>query len=225
MSPDRYFIKDGYRSRAEPEYFEDSGSAIAYQPDVYVEAGRVAERIGARRIIDLGCGSGTKLVELHPRFEVIGIDYGPNVRAARERHPFATWLEHDLGTCCALPLEAAQLEGSVLVCADVIEHLVRPETLLRKLRAALARAEGVVLSTPERDLTRGPDHFGPPPNACHVREWTIGELAALLAAEGFDHRWLGLTRSWDQTPHLHTILAFLFPDGARLCAATGGLCV
>src|SRR5205809_365442 len=147
MSPDRYFIKDGYRSRAEPEYFEHSGSAIAYQPDVYVEAGR----------------------------------------------------------------------GAVLLCDDVFEHLVRPETLLQKLRAALARAEGVVLSTPERDLTRGPDHFGPPPNACHVREWTIGELAALLAAEGFDHRWLGLTRSWDQTPHLHTILAFLFPDGARLC--------
>ena len=40
---------------------------------------------------------------------------------------------------------------------DVIEHLTHPELMLDNLRALVNRVAAIVLSTPERDLTRAPD--------------------------------------------------------------------
>lgn len=161
----------------------------------------------------MGCGNGAKLAALHPRFEVIGIDLpGPNLDACRERYPELEWLAHDVETTLPLPVDDAVLSRSVIVCSDVIEHLRRPERLLRTLRWDLEVARAVVLSTPERDLTWGPEHAGPPPNPCHVREWSTAELDALLADVGFRYRALTLTRSNDRQADRKTILCRLFAD-------------
>jgi len=215
---ERYAIKAGYRHRSAPEYFVDlieERDGVVWQPDVYPAAARVARALGATRIIDIGPGSGHKLARLHPEFEVVGLDFGPNLQQCAERFPFGTWREHDLDADTPLPLTPHELGGAVVVCADVIEHLVRPELLLDALRAALEHAEAVVLSTPERDGTRGADHMGPPPHFCHVREWSLDELGELLGRWGFEHGDLGLTRSNDRSDDQDTILAVLFPDAAR----------
>lgn len=213
MFESSYCVKEGYQTREIPEYFHEVDGDVVWQPDVYGELGDFADRLGATRVIDVGCGSAAKLAALHPRFDVVGIDFGANLEVCR-RHAFGTWIEHDLESTEALPVDAELLRGSVIVCADVIEHLVRPERLLRALRQALEVAEAVVLSTPERDLTRGAEHLGPPPNPCHVREWSREELVQLLRSAGFAHVSAGLTRSNDHDPARHTILACLFREAS-----------
>lgn len=213
-----YCIRPGYVHRDAPEYFVDliqERDGVVWQPDVYPEAARIAGRLGAGRIIDLGSGSGDKLAALHPRFEIVGIDFGPNLELCRRKFPFGTWCEHDFDSEDLLPLPAEMLAGSVVVCADVIEHLVHPELLLDNLHAILGSVEAIVISTPERDLTRGPDDLGPPEHVCHVREWSLSEFGDLLGSWGFEHGSVGLTRSNDLQNLDHTILAVLYPDAAR----------
>lgn len=219
---DSYFIRDGYRHRPDPEYATDVDTdGVTWQPDVYPEAARVAERLGASCIVDVGCGGGTKLIALHPRFEVVGIDLpGPNIEACRARLPAGRWVEHDLESELPLPVPDDVLARSVIVSSDVIEHLRRPERLLAKLRSALGVSPAVVLSTPDRERTWGRGHDGPPPNPCHVREWTTDELDALLEHSGFHHRSITLTRSNDRLNEDKTVLCLLFADARVQRAAT-----
>jgi SAM-dependent methyltransferase len=213
---DRYAIRGGYTTRETPEYFDDDLGDVIWQPDVYDDAGRIAERAGARRIVDVGAGDGTKLVALHPRFEILGIDFGPNVERSTTRYPFGTWRHHDLDTEDPLPVSAEELDGAVVVCSDVIEHLLRPELLLSKLLASLERAAAVLISTPERDLWHGVRTAGPPRNPHHVREWSIREFGQLLRTSGFQHVSIGLTRSNDRTDDPYTIEALATPTNESL---------
>lgn len=217
LLPDRYFIRHGYTSRRVPDYSPQTlAEGEVWQPDVYPEVARLAGLLSCGSVVDVGCGSGRKLAALHPRFDIVGIDFGPNLEQCRAHFPYGSWIDHDLETDGPLPVDAERLRDSVVVCADTIEHLVRPERLLAALRGALDLAPCVVVSTPERELTWGVRHLGPPPNTAHVREWALVELAALLRAEGFAHGVLGLTRSRDRFPQRNTILALLFADAARL---------
>jgi len=208
--PSDYHLKPGYTSRTVAEYVVDVAQdrdGIAGRPDAYARAAEVATRLGATRIIDLGAGAGDRLAALGPRFEIVGIDYGPNVEIARRAFPAATWREHDLDAAGELPLGPEHLRGAVVVCANVIEHLLRPELLLENLRELHPSIEALVISTPDRDLISGTDDFGPPADRSRVREWNIQEFAALLETYGFEHGELGLTGSY--------VLATLYPNAAR----------
>jgi SAM-dependent methyltransferase len=220
MEPARvdYCIKDGYVERAAPDYFVDIDpeTGLICQPDVYIDASRIGEALGATRMIDIGCGNGFKLNELHPRYEIIGIDFGENLDTCRADYPHGEWRHHDLETEDPLPVSDEELAGAIVICSDVVEHLVRPELLLRKLKYALQYADAVLISTPERELTWGPDHFGPPPNPHHVREWSAEEFAAFLESEDLDLGDVGLTRNNNQHNELNNILAVLYPDEARM---------
>ena len=166
----RYCLPTPYRRRPRPEYFVDALDGMTCQPDVYEAAAAVARKIGARTIIDVGCGSGAKLVELHPEFQIVGVDFGENLAACRRRHPYGVWVEHDLEAPELPPLPAGTAAGAVVVCADVIEHLVAPERLLTTLRDLLVDAAAVVISTPERELVRGPGH--PARRTTHATRWS-----------------------------------------------------
>lgn len=193
-------------------------SAVVWQPDVYAAAEALALEHGSRRIIDIGCGDGAKLSSLSSGFETIGLDLPRVVARARRRYPDLTWIEHDLERAEPLPLDAEQLGQSVVVAADVIEHLRSPRHLLAALRLALEQSDGVVLSTPERDLTWGFAHNGPPPNPAHVREWNQAELLAFLSQEGFDHGRIELTRAHDLGDTKDTIMVILTRSGEALDA-------
>jgi SAM-dependent methyltransferase len=200
-----YFIKPGYTPRLEPDYFVDDDLNAVWQPDLYEEAAAVARHTGACKIVDVGCGTAAKLVPLHPEFEIVGIDYGTNIDRARERYPFGTWIDADLDESGESLYEGT--DAAVLVCGDVIEHLVHPERLLQGLRHGLdAGAHALLLTTPDRELISGVDHAGPPENPAHVREWSSLELADFMASMGL-HGQFGLTRSNDVMPYMRTILA------------------
>jgi 2-polyprenyl-3-methyl-5-hydroxy-6-metoxy-1,4-benzoquinol methylase len=218
--PGPYFLPVGYRSRDRPVYdHKEQEQQIEWQRSVYTTAVRLGESLESVRVIDVGCGNAEKLVDLYPRFEIIGIDYGENLRRCRERYEFGAWLEHDLDADEPLPL-SGEVERSIIVCADVIEHLLRPERLLLRLREALENADAAVISTPERLLTHGSRQMGPPPNPAHVREWALDEFTALLSAHRFWNGFVGLTETHVARRDRNTILATVFPNADRLAAAS-----
>lgn len=212
----RYFTKAGYRSRERPEYFADvlrETEGVVHQPHVYPFAAHLAARYGCTHVIDLGCGRAQKLAPLHPEFQPVGVDIGANVEWCRETYRFGEWIEWDFERPGALPIAPELARRSVVVCADVIEHLVDPTHLLSNLRLLLEEAPVALLSTPERDLVRGSMHTGPPDNVHHAREWNLDELQALLEWARLRPSFVGLTSSRNDTLAKTTTLAVL--EGAR----------
>jgi SAM-dependent methyltransferase len=202
-----YHLKHGYRERPEPEYWVDETGDTVWQPDVYLEAAALADRVGAATLIDVGCGTAAKLAALHPGFDLVGVDYGQNIRICRETYPFGLWLEADFDADAPIPVPDPR--GAIVICSDVIEHVRTPERLLGQLRRLLYDgAVALILTTPERELRRGRKHAGPPPNPAHTREWALGELRGFMRDEGLEG-YFGLTRTNDREPFLHTIFAVI----------------
>lgn len=196
-------IKTGYTERAEPAYFLDDPKGVLYQPDVYWYAFGVAVEIRATGVVDVGCGYAPKLAALHdhrPDWRYLGVDHGPNIEHCARAYDWGEWLTVDLDQP-----HTYDAKGAVIVCADAIEHLVDPAFLLDGIRTSGCVA--AVISTPERDLTWGTEHAGPPPNPCHVREWNLPEFGDYLELAGFRIDHLGLTRSDDAGTGEKTILA------------------
>jgi hypothetical protein len=206
---DTYFLKPGYQSRTEAAYFVDNLDEAVYQPEVYEVAALAARRVNASYVIDVGCGQARKLMALGDDFETIGIDVGANLRHCQQKYPTRTWLACDLEESDSLPVAPAVLARSVIVCSDVLEHLLHPEHLLLSLSAALRQAPLAILSTPERDLTRGFRDMGPPENPCHIREWNLAEFARLLEHYGLPPLRIGLTRTEDKWETAQTMLVFI----------------
>lgn len=183
-----------YVERSKPDYTVDEDES-GFQPHVYDLAGWLASMSGARRIVDIGCGKASKLVKLAERgFEIVGVDYGSNLDMAMARYPQGRWIKADLERFDPTAL-LDEVDGSVIVCADVIEHLVDPSALLDALRVWLTRAKVCILSTPERVLCYGKQHSGPPPNPSHVREWTRVELVHYLQNNGLSVTFSGFTQT------------------------------
>ncbi len=208
---DRLFLPDGYRSRTTATFLDtlsEHREPITHQPDVYPFAAHLARRFGATRILDLGCGAATKLLPLAEEVEIAGIDHPATIERLQARHPGHRWLPVDLEHADErVPVDLAA--DAVVVCSDVIEHLVDPRPLLALLRRCQERAHAIVLSTPDRALVRGPDDRGPPANEFHVREWQLDELHALLRAEGLAPTFIGLTSNNDRDLQKRTILAVI----------------
>src|ERR1051326_5255104 len=181
---DRFCIKGGYTARLRPEYFVDSlpeSLGITHQPDVYPFANFLATKFGCSSVIDVGCGRAQKLMNLSKSLSVVGIDYGSNMDFCRTNSPASQWVEFDLEEDSVIPLDPETISKSIVICSDVIEHLVDPTNLLKNLKRMMEYAPVGIITTPERDLVRGLNDPGPPGNPAHVREWNLSELHALLA--------------------------------------------
>lgn len=203
-----YEIKPAYVSRVEPTYFEDAlPDSTAWQADVYRLAGILARQVGAKRLVDVGCGRGEKLIRYADEFQLVGFDYGGNIDYCQQHHASGTWNSTNLN----IDVAPAQLfTDSVVICADVIEHLPTPDALIQTLHNAAETAKYVLVSTPDRMRIYKHDHNGPPGNLSHCREWTLEELEAWFTAESLPIRWGGWTISNDARPdQVHTSLLVL----------------
>jgi 2-polyprenyl-3-methyl-5-hydroxy-6-metoxy-1,4-benzoquinol methylase len=180
-----YFIKEGYQCnpmannsvvRANVKHDD------AYQIAVYEYAAGLVARFQITSVLELGAGSGRKLVKyIYPAcHDITGIDQ-PSALEHLRLHKVGTWMADDFNS------ETPTLDRKfgMILSIDVIEHLLYPEKLLNKIKQYSGPETLVVISTPERDLVRGHDSFGPPENRKHVREWNQSELAAFLADQGF----------------------------------------
>ena len=208
------FLPADYRPRAVPDYFDDGlsiESSTVFQPEVYPVALHILAGSGRRRLVDVGCGVGRKLAEA-PVEARLGLDFGANIARCREVYPHAAeWRECDLSEPVPADLVDSIGPQDVVVCSDVIEHLVDPRPSLGFLRICFERGAAVITSTPERVLVRGADHRGPPPNPAHVCEWALEEYRALLGAYGLPPLYIGLTHNNDCDRLLRTIISLHEP--------------
>lgn len=187
-----YNLPQDYQSRMEPAYFDDIlGDSTAWQADVYWLAAHLARKAGVQWLKDIGCGNGKKLLQFGDEFLTLGIDYGANIlhQPITLKHK---WQSVDLNTHS---LMMDYFDNSVVICADVIEHLPNPMPLIQSLRNACEVAPYVLLSTPDRERVYKGEHNGPPGNPYHCREWTNAEWVRWLRFEGLPVQWFGWTIS------------------------------
>ena len=73
----------------------------------------------------------------------------------------------------------------MIICADVIEHVLYPDVLLMFIKKLANENTFIVLSTPERDGERGVNNFKSPKKE-HVREWNKNEFNKYISYMGFN---------------------------------------
>jgi 2-polyprenyl-3-methyl-5-hydroxy-6-metoxy-1,4-benzoquinol methylase len=77
------------------------------------------------RVLDLGCGNGVKTSQLMDEFSVVAADL-PLVSTP----PQLPFVVCDIESSNDLP----DIQGGMVISADVVEHLARPEQLLAKIK-------------------------------------------------------------------------------------------
>jgi len=98
-------------------------------------------------IIDIGCGSGVQIKEIGKKGYslAIGIDVNLNaIRFARERSLPDT--EFIIADAQYLPIKSSSADK--IICAEIIEHLKRPQNLVNEIARILKHGGAVVITTP-----------------------------------------------------------------------------
>lgn len=162
-----YCIKDGYIEHAQYLPTSQSKGTDQFQNDVYQLARELAVKHNYKHILDIGCGSGNKLMKFFKEFETLGLEVESNLVSVQRAYPERNWQLSNF----FIPLNK---KVDLVICADVIEHLLDPDLLLnfiKKIEFVL-----LVLSTPARERVYRCNQNGPPRNKYHIREWTIEEF-------------------------------------------------
>jgi SAM-dependent methyltransferase len=167
-----YFIHDGYEHRKEYAYYDDRSNSDGWQDEVYRYAKEIAEAHNLQTVVDIGCGSGYKLLKYFRDQKTLGLDVAETYETLRRRYPQRQWGVGDFAG-------SAPADVDLVISADVIEHLLDPDQLLEFILRINPRY--VVISTPDRNLMRRGVHHGPPANPKHIREWSMAELHAYLS--------------------------------------------
>lgn len=187
-----YFLPDRYVARTDAiqDFEGEAKRTDDCQREVYLEAAALARDLQLQTVIDLGTGSGWKLVTHFKEWcplDLIGIDLLPAVKILRERYPGYTWSTPDrLPDIAATHKRMGVLPGTELViCSDMIEHVGDPDATCETIKSL--DPKWIVISTPDRDLVDEYFHptdktFGPPRNRCHVREWNFAEFGKYMAS-------------------------------------------
>jgi SAM-dependent methyltransferase len=135
-------------------------------------------------ILDIGSGQGDLIGELaqrHADATLVGLEYSQTgVDIASAKVPQATFLQRDLATAPEPP--PAELRGwaSHAVCAEVLEHVDDPATLLRSALAYCAPDCRLVVTVPGGPRAAFDRHIG------HRRHYDVASLRTLLTGVGLD---------------------------------------
>jgi hypothetical protein len=159
-----FFIKENYKCRLENKSFDDTKLTDQWQKEVYEFAKNIAQKHNFQNVLDIGTGSGYKLIKYFDHCNTLGIDIPATVEFLRNTYPNKAWSSN------FNPIKGYDL----IISSDVIEHLPDPDMLLDLIIASSPKL--IVLSTPDRSLLYSGDHDGPPYNKAHVREWNMSEF-------------------------------------------------
>jgi len=141
-------------------------------------------RLGAERVISLGCRAPERVAELAERVPVLVLDREPELEPVRALAPQVQTLAWDPGA----PLPGAACEAaatSLLICDCLLERLDDPEPVLATLRELLEELPAALISSVDRELL--------PPGDDPPARWSAEELLGLLARAGLETVWVGVT--------------------------------
>ena len=175
---ENFFLKKGYRSRKSYHHYDARNSLDGSQDEVYALAKEIALKNELSIIADIGCGSAFKLIKHFSGYNTIGYEIEPTLSFLMDNYPSLTWKLSDLSSYPEI------IDVDIIICADVIEHLVNPDNLLNFINRF--NFKYLVISTPDRDQLlkkqgRKRSQTGPPINRGHVREWSFKELEEYLS--------------------------------------------
>ena len=176
---ENYFIHDDYQIRTDPQAYDDRHCKDEWQREVYEYAQKVFYDHDYFNVVDVGCGSGYKLLKYFRPFKTIGVEIEPCLTYLRQTFPDRTWLDAGYlrNVFYLRNVVESFVDPDMVVCADVIEHLVEPDGFMESL--AKIDPHVLVLATPDRDTLN--NLCGPPRNLSHVREWNKEEFAAYVS--------------------------------------------
>ncbi len=148
--------------------------------------------LGARRILDAGCGEGIVaawLAQALPEAELVGVDARADaVEEFRLRNP---GVRAEVGDLYGLPFEPGEFD--LVMAIEVLEHFERPREALRELARVASGA--VLLTVPHEPYFRGGNlargryvsRLGSTPG--HVNTWTRRGFTRMAAGEVNAPRW------------------------------------
>lgn len=173
---EQYCIHKAYRHRIHNVHFNDIENTDEWQKEVYQYAKNLAKENSYNSIIDIGCGSGYKLLRHFGEYPTtIGIDVGNTYEFLKKKYPHKIWLD-------ANELDYSQLEADLVISSDVIEHLLDPVSHLSNIKK-IKGVKSIIISTPDRLLLD--NKYGPPRNETHIREWTGTEFRRFIESQNF----------------------------------------
>jgi SAM-dependent methyltransferase len=162
-----------------PLHFEDQKLTDEYQDEVYAYAHQLAIGNMYESVIDIGCGSGFKLMKYFEKFQTIGVETEPCFSFLKQQYPTKKWL---LSANAEKDITLKNLQADIVICCDVIEHFERPEKLLSFLKTI--NFKKLIISTPDRAVLiqqKKATPNGPAWNPCHAREWSFEELSDYIS--------------------------------------------
>ena len=226
----KYALPDGYQENtvattvdhvSGTNYWAPHRLVLSYlwQHAVYQYATTLIEKRNVKTLMDVGCGPAKKLELFASRFpslRIIGIDQKHPIEFCKNNHPFGEWYVDDFENPSG---ELKDTKADLIICADVIEHIVEPEKLLAYIKMRLAQGGAVVLSTPDRDKLYG-ENCMKSGNPDHIREWNFKEFAQFIKNHGWvihEHFHLnGLKPAWNKEYIKHMVKHFAFGRPYRL---------
>ena len=162
-----FYIKPGYHHASKSSSFDDSSNTDEWQKEVYIFAASLAKERNYSSVIDLGCGSGFKLLHYLGFCQTTGVETGRTYEWLKQNHPDHQWLLYE-------KINPSGLKTDLIICSDVIEHIKNPDELIGFIRSM--QSQCIIFSTPERDAIAGQNDYGPPENTSHYREWNADEF-------------------------------------------------
>uniref|UniRef100_A0A6C0FFH2 Methyltransferase n=1 Tax=viral metagenome TaxID=1070528 RepID=A0A6C0FFH2_9ZZZZ len=188
---DKYCKPINYKIRPNNTHFDDSKCHNdKWQKEVYVYASEIMEKKGFNKIIDIGCGSGYKLIKYLGKYETIGYETEPCISFLRKTYPNNKWINS--GEPSTSFNNEGDKQSDLIMSSDVIEHIADPDELINYMKSF--SCDYFLISTPCLEMFVNHHGWarygieqklelldGPPNNTAHVREWTFDEFKMYLS--------------------------------------------
>lgn len=147
-------------------------------------------------VLEIGCGSGATgetIKRQHPEVVYTGVEIDPGA-ASEARRVLDRVVTADIERVNPEHLDLRPQTFDVILCADVLEHLYDPWTVVRTLRTLLRPEGRLVASIPNsqnirlvQNLISGYWTYSPQGllDATHVRFFTLHEIGKLFVGNGY----------------------------------------
>jgi 2-polyprenyl-3-methyl-5-hydroxy-6-metoxy-1,4-benzoquinol methylase len=184
---------DSHFSNASQEFVWDDTRVPGAHRYLVPPTLKVLREMGARTVLDLGCGNGSLSALLQSQnYLVVGCDASESgIALARQAHPGIDFFEHDISN--PLPASVAGAFDAI-VSLEVVEHLMQPRNLVDRAYKALRPGGVLIMSTPYHGywknlslalMNKFDSHWHPLRDFGHVKFFSRRTLSQLAGEAGF----------------------------------------